>query len=236
MTLGRFLKGKLWLDRGEFLEILVCWSVGFLAFEAIGNLICFFIMRDDESAHYIAMGPMFLLILGAMFLVFFVAARFVLYFQLGVQMSVTRRRMLLGEGMITGLGTVLAMVLIYGAFWLDWILIAPLWGGIPADDDILRIMPWWVWPLVGVAALLLGFVTGALVARFGVKGFWVLWGIFVGGGLLTTLLGDNLGPFVENWLIPFFETNAVPASIGGILLAAAVVLFACWQMLRFPVK
>lgn len=236
MTLGRFLKGKLWLDRGEFLEILVCWAAGLLIFEAIGNVICFFLLRDDSSSHYFPIAPLVLLIIGAFFILLFVAARFILYFQLGVQMSVTRRRMLLGELVTTGLGTALLLALIYASFWLDRLLIAPLWGGILPEDDLIRMMPWWVWPLVGVASLLLGFVSGALVARFGVRGFWALWVIFVGWGLLVSLLGDSLHPFVEDWLLPFLETNAIPTGIGGILLAAAVVLLACWQMLRFPVK
>ncbi|MCI8537067.1 MAG: hypothetical protein HFF18_00165 [Oscillospiraceae bacterium] len=236
MTLGRFLKGKLWLDRGEFLEILACWGAGLLFFEAVGNAIYFFLQRRDDTSSYFPLGPTLLLIFGAFFIVIFVAARFVLYFQLGVQMSVTRRRMLVGEWAVTGLGTVLALALIYGSFWLDRLLIAPLWGGISAEDDLLVFMPWWVWPLVGAASLLLGFVSGALVARFGTKGLWALWGVFVGGGLFTTLLGDNLGPFVEDWLIPFFETNSLPAGIGSVLLVAAVILLTVWQMLRFPVK
>lgn len=222
MTLSSFLKDKLRLEKNDFLEILGIWAAGFAGLEVL-SIILNLLLREDGDL-YVPIGSLLLLIFGGFFLVLLVGTRFALTYQLGVQMSITRKRMMAAEWVISILETVFALGLIYLATWIDRLALAPLFGGI----DLMAAIPWAVWPLVGVGALLLGFVTGALLCRYGQKGFWFLWGLFVGGALLINLFGDPMFAFIA--------AHGIPFGIGGALFAVGVFVFVFVQMLRIPIR
>lgn len=230
MTRMRFLAEKVRLEGRDFLEILAIWAGGFVGLEVLGNLLNLFLREGEEL--YVPIAPLLLLIFGAVFLVLLIAVRFTMTFQLGVQMSVTRRRMLLGEWTVSLLETVFTLALIYLAFWIDEWMVSPLWGGMLPEDHLLHVIPWWVWPLVGAGTLLLGYVSGALMCRYGPKGLWGVWGAFMALGLLMQFVDDA----VFNAVIDVIAVHGVSISVGGILLAVALLIFTTVQMLRIPVK
>ena len=230
MTWTRFLIKKVQLERHDFLEILALWAGGFVGLEVLGNVLNLFV-REGET-FYVPIAPLLLLIFGGMFLILLVGARFTQTFQMGVQMSVTRRRMLLGEGAVSLLETGFTLLLIFLSFWLDQWLVSPLWGGILPEHNLALLIPWWTWPLVGAGALLLGYVSGALMCRYGLKGLWGVWGVFVGGALLLQFVDDAL----LDTALDFIVLHGVPISVGGLLLALALLSFTTVQMLRIPVK
>jgi hypothetical protein len=226
MTLTKFLRGKLWLELGEDWKVLLgLWAGGFAGTEVLGAIMNLLLREDGELP--VPFGPLFLLIFGGIYLVLLVASRFSLTFGLGVQMSVTRKRMLLGEWLVAMVETAYFLLLIRLAFWLDKLVILPLWGEVE-DFSI----PWWAWLLVFAGVLLLGYVGGALLCRYGIKGFWGLWGFFVLVSLAPQLLGDT----VLDHTFDFIAAYGVQFSLLGVVAAVAVVVFVTVQMLRVPVK
>ena len=230
MTMAAFLKGKIRLESRDFLELLAIWAGSFVGLELMGNLMNLFLKEEGDL--YLPIGPLILMIIGGFYLLLLVMARFTMTYRLGVQMSVSRRRMLLGEWVVSLLETAVVLLLLYLAFWLDQWLIAPLWGGVLPENNLVQLIPWWVWPLVGAAALLLGYLGGALMCRFGPRGLWGIYGVILGGALLIQLVDDR----VLDFLVDTIAIYGVTFSLGGVILMVVLLIFATVQLLRLPVQ
>lgn len=230
MTMASFLTGKVRLESRDFLELLAIWAGGFVGLELVGNLMNLFFVEEGDL--YLPIGPLILMILGGFYLILLVIARFTMTYRLGVQMSVTRRRMLLGEWVVSLLETAVVLLLLYLAFWLDRWLIAPLWGGVLPENNLAQLIPWWVWPLMGAAVLLLGYLGGGLMCRFGPKGLWGIYGVFLGGALVIQLVDHRVLDFLFDTIV----AHGVSFSLGGVILAAVLLIFTTVQLLRLPVQ
>ena len=226
MKLSRFLSGSLRLEGLDLLTLLGWWAGGFVLTELLGQVI-FLLIRDPEDT-YFQIAPLILLILAVFLLVFLVAGRFSQSFSLGIQMGVTRRRMLLAIWLISLLEMAEILLLCALSFWLDRLIFTSLYGPIMPWDDVFFLIPWWGWLLMAAAPLILGFISGALLARYGIRGFWVLWGICVGGALLFQL--------VEEPILFLLNNFALPLGILGAAALAVLTVFSFWALLHFPVK
>ena len=225
MKLSRFLAGSLRLEGLDLLTLLGWWAGGFLVTELIGQVIMYFAQSSEKA--YFQIGPLVLLFLAVFLLIFLVAGRFSQSFSLGIQMGVTRRRMLLAIWLSSILETAAILLLCALSFWLDRLIFTPIYGPIMPWDDVFFLLPWWGWLLMAAVPLILGFISGALLSRYGIKGFCVLWGIFVGGALLFQL--------VEEPILYLLSNFALPLGILGVAALAVLTVFSFVAMLRFPV-
>lgn len=112
---------------------------------------------------------------------------FTVYYKLGIQMGQTRRNMLLRLSLLslaeqlalvafsTGLSGVITLV--YRRFFSE-------------TEWILAFVPWWGWVLMLTLPLAVGTFGGAVILRFGRKGFWVLYALFMAVMLLPQLFTD----------------------------------------------
>ena len=92
-------------------------------------------------------------------------------------------------------------------------------------EDFL--LAWWWYPLLLAAALSLGLTFGALIQRFGPKGAWVLWAIWMGLCFGPQLLGQN-AYLIGQWSVGLLAGLAV--------LVAAGLCWAVWSLLHAVVR
>lgn len=104
-------------------------------------------------------------------------------------------------------------------------------GSVPVQAALLQIedfvLAWWWYPLLLAAALALGLFEGALLHRFGSKGAWALWCLWMGLCFAPQLLGDNLH-LTAGWAAGLIAAGAV--------LALAGLAWAVWSMLHAVVR
>ena len=104
-------------------------------------------------------------------------------------------------------------------------------GSQPAQAALLQIedfvLAWWWYPLLLAAALALGLSFGALIQRFGPKGAWVMWAIWMGLCFGPQLLGQN-AYLIGQWSIGLIAGVAV--------LVAAGLVWAVWSLLHAVVR
>ena len=83
-------------------------------------------------------------------------------------------------------------------------------------------LEWWWYPAIVLAAIALGLIIGGVIQRFGGKGGWFLWAIW-----MAVIFGDSLfGGFV-------FLKDLVPLMV--VLLAGSLV-WSVWSLLHAVVK
>ena len=96
-------------------------------------------------------------------------------YRLAVSMGWTRRAYMLADSLMTMLfvtaGAAFAALLNQLEIWL-YSVIYPGWE---LDMNIFAMVPWWFYPLFVVGITVLDFLFGALVLRFGTKGFAFVW-------------------------------------------------------------
>ena len=104
-------------------------------------------------------------------------------------------------------------------------------GSGPAQAALLQIedfvLAWWWYPLLLAAALALGLSLGALIQRFGPKGAWVMWAIWMGLCFGPQLLGQN-AYLIGQWSFGLIAGVAV--------LVAAGLVWAVWSLLHAVVR
>lgn len=89
-------------------------------------------------------------------------------------------------------------------------------------------LDWWWFPLLAAAAVLLGLIIGAVILRFGRRGGWTIWCIWMLCCFAPQLGGASLLVEFSDWLA-YLGVLAVIFVVG--LLAWSV-----WYLLRAPIK
>lgn len=89
-------------------------------------------------------------------------------------------------------------------------------------------LDWWWFPLLAVAAVLLGLIIGAVILRFGRRGGWTIWCIWMLCCFAPQLGGATLLAEFSDWL----------TYLGVLAIVFVVGLFAwsVWYLLRAPIK
>ena len=145
-----------------------------------------------------------------------------------VRFSLTRRRAL---GLLMGMAGAQALCSMGLAALLTWVerATAPmLWKAISGAASVTSLLvvdmylEWWWYPAIVLAAIALGLIIGGVIQRFGGKGGWFLWAIW-----MAVIFGDSLfGGFV-------FLKDLVPLMV--VLLAGSLV-WSVWSLLHAVVK
>ena len=88
---------------------------------------------------------------------------------------------------------------------------------------------WYWWLLIFAAALVFGIIVGALIQRFGRKGFWVVWGFWMVLAFSPQFLGWEVFDRVSRSLPMLF-----PLLAG--LFVVGLLLWSVWSMLHAVVR
>lgn len=100
---------------------------------------------------------------------------------------------------------------------------------VPTLEAEVMALRWWWYLVIALGALALALVMAALLSRFGRKGLWALWGIWMAFCFLPqfSLWSDFWGS----------HSASFPALIpAAVLFAAGAVIWSVWQMLHAAVK
>ena len=166
-------------------------------------------------------------------------------FDQALRFGQTRRRAL---GMTAGLlvfESAFALVLAALLALVERYLSPPLWavlagrghwvvdypGDLETLEDCLVLnsynLDWWWYPAILAMAVAGGLILGAFIQRFGSKGGWIIWGIWMAGCFGPQLLGSNIFA-IGDW-------NGYTMAAGGIL-AAASLIWGLWSLLHAVVR
>lgn len=159
-------------------------------------------------------------------------SRIWLEFKMGVQMSAPRRRMLAASAALSFATTLcmLATAWLLDRLWLAW-----AGGRFGADaEDLLQGIPLWGWLALLVLPTLSGMVGGAVILRFGRRGGWTLYALFMIVCLAPNVLNERFPGWAKTpdglldrlleaapWLL-----EAAPWLLAGLAAAEAVALLA----------
>ena len=88
-------------------------------------------------------------------------------------------------------------------------------------------LDWWWCPLLLAIGLLAGLILGAFLQRFGAKGGWIIWGIWMVVCLGPQLVGKNVF-FIGQW------TQGMGAA--AVVFAVAAGIWSVWSLLHAVVK
>lgn len=96
-------------------------------------------------------------------------------YRLAVSMGWPRRAYMLADPILTmincALGVVFAALLNQLEIWLYGVI----YPGWELDLNVFAMMPWWLYPVFVVGMAVVDFLFGALLLRFGAKGFAAVW-------------------------------------------------------------
>ena len=157
-------------------------------------------------------------------LIFTTMAQIMVTFEQGLQFGCTRKRALrlsLGLSAAEAAG---AMGLAAVLSLLERLVGASLWNSVAGTQVAAIALNWYWWLAIALGAVLLGTILGALIQRFGRRGFWALWVLWMVG-----CFGFQLLPWkhytITNWLFPL---------LGVAVLAGAV--WSVWSLLHAVIK
>ena len=187
-----------------------------------------------ERSSLLLSGVLMPVIAGIIILVYAIAAISVTYYQ-AVRFSQNRKRALgLSLGVLAAFERMVAPVL--------WLKLtgsnALIWGiggrkipeGSAVSEPVRTLfievfsMDWWGWPAIALGAAALGVIIAAVLLRYGSKGGWVMWGLWMGGILFMQLLPWKTHT-ITDWLFPLLA-----------ILFLSGLVWSIWYLLRMPVR
>ena len=212
----RTIRAVLGYTRNDFKWMLPVLAVLIALCEGLGAIAV--VTGDPEDAPLLAVG----LLLGLLFLVNTILAIVYLsvQFSLFLSFSSTRRGLVAGILLHCLRLNLLQLAVALLAGTVDALVRRGLTGYGPLPWEWI---PWAVWPAVLLLPLWIGFFLGGLVQRFGVKGFW--------GAYLVFMLGTTTN---SQWLHPAAELFRplgwqIPAAALLVMLAALTALVLRWM-------
>lgn len=199
-------------------DLFLCLGVVTGLFVLIQGVIAAVLLLSAENSGIMISGIVLPIVAGIMALVVTVAAMGV-SFEQAIRFGQTRRRALgmeLGRSLFMGVCSMgmaaLLTALEHMASPVLWLKLTGLPGlslegippmpepslGAPMDpawESTLFIedftLNWWWWPAILVFALSCGLIIGAIMQRYGAKGGWVIWGIWMAACFGPQLVGRN---------------------------------------------
>ena len=211
------------LNLDDFKLYLGILLIPFLAVQLITAIIMVTIHPQDTV---LLSGAMQTLLLGIVGFVAALAHGTISYPQF-IQFSCTRKRGLLlfagVLGMELGLCTLLSMLLVLLENFFSLPLCRMLSGYSVLYAEEFDVV-WWAFLLAAVIGAVLGLLTAALFLRFGQKGLWFAWGLWMFGCFGVQFLPWKTHT-ITDWLIPLLVVFAIGALIWSV-----------YVMLRYSLK
>lgn len=219
----------LWRDwLWELLAVLILWLIGF----GITHLI----MMDDPTPMPM-LGTLMATLIEAIISLFTGVISMGICFNLQVAMGCTRKRFFVSYYLANVTKNLLILLLLLYLCAAEIGLYEWIYPGIGLEIE-LNLFPWILklGVLVALAIPALGNLCGAILLRFGRKGFWVLWFlwmfVFVG---VPRIMGAPDGTLFGK-LAAWISRMALAVPAGGWILAGAAGILLClavsWGMLR----
>lgn len=110
-----------------------------------------------------------------------------------------------------------------------WVMDYP--GDLGELEDCLVLnsfnLNWWWYPVILLIGLGVGLIGGALIQRFGTKGAWVLWGVWMAACFIPQLLGGEVFA-IGDWNQAMIGASAV--------LGIGCLIWSLWSLLHAVVK
>ena len=198
-------------------------------------------LNDDQD--YAAIGGMMALMATVMGGLTRGSAGMIRY-RLAVSMGYTRRAYMLVDPVLTLMNCTVGVVFAWVLNQLELRLYAAIYPGWEVDLDIFSVMEWWHCLVLILGVCLLDFLFGALLLRFGAKGFAAVWfplcflplivmksvdAAADGGASLLAQIGRGIA-FLTGLLSPAMWCAA------GILLALALLVLSALCYGRAEIK
>lgn len=163
-----------------------------------------------------------------------------------VRFGCTRRRALALTLCLEGTTALFCMALSALFTGLERLAAPALWQAITGSDGVyygidgwvaldetspnalfveLIFLPLWGWFAIAVGAVAAGTLCGTILQRFGKKGMWVLWALW---------MAVCFAPQILDSYLEFLPDLTIVGSAGGVALLLALV-WAIWYLLRAPV-
>lgn len=213
------LKKLIVLNKSDF---WLLWGVVGGAFVLL-QLLVFVISAMTGDAEILLSGIVLPCLAGG-FLIFTTAAQVMVTFEQALQFGSTRRRAL---GLSLGLSAAEAV----GAMGLAGLLTLAerlagvrLWQAATGRQFAALALGWKWWLAIALGGLALGLAAGALLQRFGRRGFWAVWAVWMLGCFSPQLLPWNHYA-ITDWLLPVLG-----------VLGVLAVIWALWSLLHAVVR
>lgn len=202
--IGRFVAGSFRLQGRDFWILALVVAGVWAAMQTLFGILWFF-SKDPET---LSLGiPGLVAFIAACLLGILTAAgRFSVEFAVGIHMSRTRREMLL-SGVLLSLATNAVMLATAAALNGIWGL---AFGRMDGAKDVLAMLPAWGWAAALYVPAAAGMTSGGIVMRFGRRGFWFLYAVF-----MVCMLGPGIVDY------------DMPAAGGAMLLTVLPYVLPC---------
>jgi hypothetical protein len=206
-------------------DFALCGAVacgGFL----LGEVLTVFIGSMDEEIDLL-FGGWISLVITAVFITFIVASHAMVTFSMALRCSRTRRHAL---GLVLGLvgvETLFALGVTALLCLVERTALATLWLAVRGAVPDVFSPPWWVFLLSVPGGAVLGIIAGAILQRFGRRGFWGLWAAWMLGCSAPRFLGGH------KWLTHGF---AAPAMGVAVAVVAAALAWSVWSLLHASLR
>lgn len=199
---------KMKMGRTEFLQYGAILLAGYL----LGLVLCFFLLRGEGE--YVTLGTLMAATFAAFIHFFGSVFSFLGEFNMGISMGATRKELVRSYALFLFVQILLLEIVLVLSGMAEKAMLAKMMPGGELRFDLTAYMkPGY---LLAIAAVMMvaEIFCGAVLLRFGMKAFWVLWAVWMISAVLLPRLLDN-GRLSVLW-------NRLGLALGGHLTAAGI--------------
>lgn len=199
---------KIKMGRTEFLQYGAILLAGYL----LGLVLCFFLLRGEGK--YVTLGTLVAAIFAAFIHFFGSVFSFLGEFNMGISMGATRKELVRSYALFLFVQILLLEIVLVLSGMAEKAMLAKMMPGGELRFDLTAYMkPGY---LLAIAAVMMvaEIFCGAVLLRFGMKAFWVLWAVWMISAVLFPRLLDN-GRLSVLW-------NRLGLALGGHMTAAGI--------------
>lgn len=163
------------MRKTELLQFLGITAVGYL----IGLIIVFIVMNATKENSYATVGTMLAVIVFAFMNLFGISFSFMGDFNMAVSMGVTRKSFVAGYALfnLLEIAVLEVEIILFGMF--EKFMLKTAFPQASMEIDLTTFFTWKYLLGAMVVFTVLEMLLGAVILRYGVKAFWVLWAIWM---------------------------------------------------------
>ena len=216
--------------KAELLQFLGIVAGGYL----VGLIIVFIVMNATKENSYATVGTMLAVIVFALMHLFGISFSFMGDFNMAVSMGVTRKSFVAGYVLfnLLEIAVLEVEIILFGMF--EKFMLKTAFPQASMEIDLTTLFTWKYLLGVMVVLTVLEMLLGAVILRYGVKAFWVLWAIWMIVCLAPMNIAKNeklSGELAKLGL--FLGGKFTPQGIVALVIALTIVVAAItWNILR----